>query len=126
MNVTLPSHIQSFVSLLSGKVREVWLIGSRANGTQTSESDWDLLIFANESLLMELESWPEVENVDVLVVYDGNAFRSPWIAAADGSLKSGTLSAWHWEIKVDGEAAYEGTKWPNDWGSTKKAKRLFP
>lgn len=26
--------------------REVWLIGSRANGTETEESDWDLLVFS--------------------------------------------------------------------------------
>lgn len=28
--------------------REVWLIGSRANGTATEESDWDLLVFTDE------------------------------------------------------------------------------
>lgn len=28
--------------------REVWLIGSRANGTATDESDWDLLVFTDE------------------------------------------------------------------------------
>jgi hypothetical protein len=28
--------------------REIWLFGSRANGTATEESDWDLLVFTDE------------------------------------------------------------------------------
>lgn len=38
------------VALLSAEpsTREVWLIGSRANGTATDESDWDLLVFMDE------------------------------------------------------------------------------
>lgn len=125
MRITLPTHIASLVDSLRSRAREVWLIGSRANGTETTTSDWDLLVFGNEALLTELESSREVDGADVLVVFDGTSFRSPWSRAADG-MKSGTLSGWKWQLVSDAEATYEGTKWPKDWGSTKRARRLVP
>lgn len=124
--MTPPFHIGSLVESLRCRAREIWLIGSRANGTETTTSDWDLLVFGDEALLKELESRPEVGGADVLVVFDGDGFRSPWSRTDDGVMKTGTLSGWKWHFVSDAEATYEGTKWPNDWGSIKRARRLVP
>jgi predicted nucleotidyltransferase len=35
-------------------IREIWLFGSRAQGTETPKSDWDLLAFANSHTIIEL------------------------------------------------------------------------
>ena len=43
---TLPVHVQEAVFAIAAdpKTHKVWLIGSRANGTATAISDWDLLV----------------------------------------------------------------------------------
>ena len=35
-------------------IREVWLYGSRANGTEKVDSDWDYLAFADDDTLSDL------------------------------------------------------------------------
>lgn len=120
----LPPPLASFIRHVYQAGFEVWLIGSRANGTAREDSDWDFLIFGNSALLSQLESEQAPENADVLVVYDGDAFRSPWNKTEDGVIKSGSLSGWKWSKTSESEALYSGTKWPHDWGSTKCAHRI--
>ena len=122
----LPPDVQVLVQGLIAAGYPVWLFGSRANGTSTSASDWDLLVFGNEQLLNELVEARPIENVDLMVVYDGDAFKSPWSRDAEGAVKSGSLSTWSWSETSSVEATYSGTKWPDDWGSSKTAKRLLP
>lgn len=123
---TLPDTLSSFVQRISSAGFEVWLMGSRANDNAKVESDWDLLIFGDNTLLNCLEQEQPPENSDVLVVYDGDAFRSPWNKTDDGVIKSGSLSGWEWRKASETEATYSGTKWPHDWGSTKRSTRISP
>ena len=96
------------------QIEEVWLIGSRAEGLERANSDWDYLVFANERLINSLRQKPELyrEDVDLLVVYDGDRFKSPW---RDGArVKSGSLSEWDWKVVGEGEATYRATRWRSD------------
>jgi hypothetical protein len=122
--ILLPEKIQAFVSHLADSGYRVWLIGSRANDTAHETSDWDLLVFGNEALIGELADQRPIENVDVLVVYDGNNFCSPWNDKKEGIAKAGSLADWDWQEQSDTKATYKGTKWPQDWGSLKHAKRF--
>lgn len=92
-------------------IREVWLIGSRANRSAHAGSDWDLVAFADEatSEAVEADSQWHRPDVDLLVVTDGNNFKRPW-----GAPKAGSLTRWGWRQTDPGSATYEGTKWPDE------------
>ena len=120
----MPHPIQSFIGRLLARNVSVWLMGSRVNPTDKAPSDWDFMIFGSEEILSELSCQPPVPDVDALVVVDGDKFVSPWPRASDGALKCGKLSAWKWQQISPEVATYSGTKWPHDWGSTKKATRI--
>ena len=123
--IVLPASVAAFVQSTCEAGHVVWLIGSQANATARTDSDWDLLVFGNQSLFEGLELLEPVDSVDLLVVHDGNAFRSPWNRTTDGAVKSGSLSGWSWQELSSTKATYEGTKLPNVWGSL-KALRLQP
>jgi hypothetical protein len=91
-------------------IREIWLLGSRAAGTERPDSDWDFLAFADEETLRRLSGDHRLNrpNADLFVVYDGDNFRKPWL---DGDkLKKGSLSGWIWTRGPDGKATYRATK----------------
>jgi predicted nucleotidyltransferase len=91
-------------------IGEIWLMGSRANGTHRPDSDWDYFVFGNERILRSLARRRKFHqpDIDPLIVYDGNQFRKPW---ADGPRwKTGSLSAWQWNLVGHGEATYWATK----------------
>jgi hypothetical protein len=92
-------------------------MGSRANNTYREDSDWDLLVFADERALEILRGHQELKraDVDVLVVYNGKDFVELWPEIVNGRAwpKSGSLSgdkssAWHQPSPT--KAEYEGTK----------------
>jgi len=118
------AHIQSFVADLLGRGFAVWLIGSQANPTGKPPADWDFMVFGNEALLDELSSQQPITDADPLIVFDGVAFKSPWPRASDGVIKTGSLTNWKWQQISEESASYEGTKWPHDWGSPKRAIRV--
>ena len=65
--------IQSYISSLIKKyptIREVWLFGSRANGTATPNSDWDLLAFSDSPIreLLKNDLTVHRSGVDLLVI----------------------------------------------------------
>lgn len=89
-------------------IEEIWLIGSRANGMSKPDSDWDFFVFgkpgALELLSVESDLWRS--DVDLLVIEDGDNFKSAWTEN-----KTGSLSDWQWVITDPGIAEYMGTKW---------------
>jgi hypothetical protein len=93
-------------------IREIWLIGSRANGTERADSDWDLLAFADEVTYEGLSKLPEFQNpkIDLLIVRDDDEFREPW----GNEPKRGHLSEWAWTRRSETEAEYRGAKWIED------------
>ena len=104
----LPAEISTYVLKLArevAEIREIWLIGSRANESYRADSDWDFLIFGENLLLNKFSG---IENttsfsVDVLVVNEYPRFSS-----CDGR-KTGSLTDWEWLVNGS-VATYKGTK----------------
>ena len=130
LSAKLDTYLQTLRDRSSG-IAAIWLFGSRANGTacpeSDPESDWDLWVFGDQQTLSELRSAKELnrEEFDVMVVYDGNRFESPW------KKKSGSLKGWEWRRVSDKTAEYVGTKPRNNDGFAVerlqlKANRLWP
>ena len=134
-HTVIDEYIQKLRSVADG-IDSLWLFGSRANGTSTSASDWDLMLFANESTLSQLKTVPHLKHalVDVLVVYDGLNFVEPWPESED-YIKSGDLDSWAWVEESASSARYRATKYldEDEWFKlantqvlTLKAGRLWP
>ncbi len=91
-------QVREYIDLLNGRYRSissVWLVGSRANCTERPESDWDLLVFAdNDSFdAMRGDADLRAPGIDLLVVTDGDQFEQPWIDEGYTIAKFGYLSA---------------------------------
>ncbi len=89
-------------------IREIWLIGSRAIGTERVDSDYDFLVFAEEKFWSTIQERGDLHRTDVdfLVSTDGNNFQSAW-----GCKKTVALSKLNWKLTSDTTATYEGQKW---------------
>ena len=87
----------------------IWLIGSRANGRATQESDTDLIVFGSDAFFIAARSQLEQpQAIDCLVVFNGDDYQDPW------QEKSGSLCKLKWQ-RVDATSAkYIGTKWVPD------------
>jgi Polymerase beta, Nucleotidyltransferase len=104
------------------RIREVWLFGSRANGTDTATSDWDYLAFADDDTLSALSGDEPFHQsgIDLMVVVtDGVRFVKPWVGVDDdGKQKHGTLAddvsegGLAWNRRTETEARY--TQWKPD------------
>lgn len=63
-------------------VEEVWLFGSRANGTARETSDWDYLVFVSSASALNdicLDKRLDLSSVDLFIVQGTKALR-PWPA----------------------------------------------
>jgi hypothetical protein len=112
-------------------VREIWLFGSRAAGVANSDSDWDFFVFADSYVLgaLALDQSFNRADTDVLVIYDGDHFREPWVDGDKG--KAGSLSGWEWKRTTDDEATYKATKASKEDDfyveiTTERAVRVWP
>ena len=112
----LDEDIKKYINRLTSQhpsIQSIWLFGSRINGTYRSDSDWDFLVFGTQETLDELRQHPELKqnNIDLLVVYNGNDFKEPWSAQpGKNKQKIGSLTEWRWK-KINHQIAfYEGTK----------------
>ena len=135
VHAVIDEYIQKLRSV-ADDIDSVWLFSSRANGTSTSASDWDLMLLASERTLSQLKSVPHLKYglVDVLVVYDGLNFVEPWPESGD-RIKSGDLDSWAWVQESASSARYRATKYldEDEWFRlantqvlTLKAVRLWP
>lgn len=93
-------------------IESVWLIGSRANETARDDSDWDLLVFASREVLEALSTDDSFSrsDVDLLVVYDGDNFESPYGGTDNRRSKKGSLKKWEWQHFSADLASYEACK----------------
>jgi hypothetical protein len=108
---SVPPHVtallQKMTALTPGPT-SVWLIGSRANGRASQESDTDLLVFGSPAFSEAARAnLPREVAVDVLVVTDGDKFEDVWMP------KTGSLTQWGWKQGA-GATTYKGTKWLPD------------
>ena len=95
---------------------EVWLFGSRANGSTGLESDWDYMVFADDATYTALcsDSRFHRDGIDPMIVTDGDHFAAPW--TDHSRLKSGRLAkvggGWCWHRVSPTKATYRATKPP--------------
>lgn len=71
-------------------IKEIWLIGSRANSSHRPDSDWDYLVWSDDDQLFDMLSQDvsfHDPSVDLLIVRD-ELFAKPWLEP-DGSRKKG-------------------------------------
>jgi len=111
----LPEHIEEYLvglTINSQDTTSIWLFGSQVNGGARADSDWDILIFGNDRFLNHLKQHgPQPpSDVSIMIVYNGNNFKSPWPRKKDGVYERGSLSEWKWSYQSEGEAKYEGCK----------------
>ncbi len=111
MNSTATLNIAEYVAQIASacpEVEEIWLIGSRANGTERPGSDWDLVVFGRAGSLNCLKKRRELHrsDVDCLVMTDSDQFVSAW----GPDRKSGSLSGWEWARVAAGQVEYTETK----------------
>ena len=130
-SVDIVAYAKKLGTKFSG-IRHVWLFGSRANATEMSDSDWDLMVFADEQTFREMSAHLELKHpmIDLLVVKGEDEYAQPW---PDVELKQGNLTTWSWRPLSENEAEYLQTKEPQDGSgwyrsetSKKRAILLWP
>lgn len=101
------------------------------------DSDWDYLAFADESTLhrLSLDMRFDRDDVDLMIVVDGNRFLTPWLRE-DGPQKQGTLlegvgvGGLEWTQESDIVASYTATKEDRGRGGVailrRNAHRVYP
>ncbi len=116
-------------------IEAIWLFGSRANGDHNQKSDWDLFVFANGRVLdllkadIELKNESEKDNIDLLVVFNGDNFKAPWKRPGEENkpYKESCLTDvlnFDWKTISEVEANYTARK--NDEVQIRKAWRIWP
>ncbi len=105
-------------------VSAIWLLGSRADGTERPESDWDLLVFADQDSFtaMRDDVGLHAAGIDLLVVTDGDRFEQPWIDEGHSIPKGGYLDNWRWTENSRTGATYLSSRT----NETMPAIRLWP
>ena len=133
------SEADRYVAELVGAypaIREVWLFGSRANGTAREDSDWDYLAFGDWIVLDAIRSDARFrrEGVDLLIVTNGVRFETPWLNPIGlnwGSLKD-DMEGLRWKQLSPTTATYTATKsvgarsWDIEVLPNQKARRVYP
>src|SRR6266404_6086943 len=102
-HIILPDELQQFLSSFVeafAQATEIWLFGSRVDGTARPDSDWDLIVLG-EGLTPEAVKPFETFRSDVYPLFIGNiredeAWR-PWPRQKDGLLERIQFSTWRWK-----------------------------
>ena len=130
-SVDIVAYTKNLGSKFTG-IRQIWLFGSRANVAAKSDSDWDLMVFADEQTFREMSVHPEFKHpmIDLLVVKGEDEYAQPW---PDVEPKHGHLTDWSWRPLSETEAEYlqakepqNGSGWYRSEMTKKMAIRLWP
>ena len=116
-------------------IKSIWLFGSRANSSHRTDSDWDLLVFADQQIFDELKrnSHFRDDKIDLLVVFNDREFEKPW--SDEKGAKHGSLKSWEWVEASTDLATYKSVKYKDEkeWFKenmlecrTLKAFRIWP
>jgi len=95
----IPGQLRSFVTRFAQEFpggQEVWLFGSRADGTASENSDWDLIAFGDDQLTTAAVRSAESLRSETfsLFIGHGDEFERPWPRARDGEIECATFSRW--------------------------------
>ena len=118
MSIVIPDFLKKYLTDLVEEfsdVEEIWLLGSRANNSANENSDWDIMIFADHYVLNALKMNVSFkhQDIDLLVVYDGNKFEQPWVSLSrvgTKRTKKGELKQWDFRETENNVAVYSGSK----------------
>lgn len=106
-----PFDVAEYANVLATEcpgVNEIFLLGSRANGTARDDSDWDLFVFGDRNSLELLRNATHLHRPDVdCLVVTNEEFENAW----GQELKTGSLPAWKWERLNVIFAEYTENKW---------------
>jgi predicted nucleotidyltransferase len=112
MDSIITDYIERLTSVHPG-IKSIWLFGSRANNSyrSRSDSDWDLLVFADQNTFNELKRDKTFhrDKIDLLVVFNENEFEMPW--PDEKGAKHGSLKNWKWIEISNTEATYKSVKY---------------
>lgn len=99
--IPLPGDVKNFIGRFGDaflETGEVWLFGSRADGTASHRSDWDLLALCGQQLPIDRVAQATEFRSEVfsLFVARGDDFQRPWPRSKDGCIEQGSFSRWEW------------------------------
>lgn len=131
-------HLNAYIKKLTTAhpgIKSIWLLGSRANNSYRPDSDWDLLVFANQQIFYELKRRNTFydDKIDLLVVFNDDEFEKPW--PDEKGAKHGSLKSWEWVETSPQHATYKSVKYKNedDWfkgnmlvSQTLRALKVWP
>ena len=114
----LNDEIMAFITDLvkcSQNIKEIWLIGSRANGKEEIDSDWDLLVFVVDDgkTLHTIKGKANLKEkalnrtgpIDLFINSANNIFVNPWRKAKLH------LTEMNWQVwSPETSAEYDGEK----------------
>ncbi len=134
MNPIIKEYIERLTRGYPG-IKSIWLFGSRANNSHRADSDWDLLVFADQHVFEELKRNKNFhdDRIDLLIVFNDNDFEKPW--PDDKGAKHGSLKNWDWAETSTQLATYKSVKYKseNEWFKenmldcrTLKALKIWP
>jgi predicted nucleotidyltransferase len=112
MRKTSPQEFPGFVTdvlddlINEDDIQEIWFIGSRANGCERSDSDWDFIVFTS-NLVREHDA--RHSYVDVIRV-DSNG---KYLLEGQKMDLCGSFSTWKWRDDEPGFAFYTVRKTPD-------------
>jgi|SRR5687767_3508448 hypothetical protein len=122
----MPNEIAQFIPRLLQcclDMRFVWLLGQDELAVRNCVPRWELLAFADALTLERLRKADALhrEDIDVMVVTDGDAFHNAW-----GRRRlSGSLVRWSWQQSSSEEAFYSEARWagPGNEGNVVRVRR---
>nr|MBO2515505.1 hypothetical protein [Gammaproteobacteria bacterium] len=103
----LPEELGMYVDALRQRhsaIDEVWVLASKeSEGGSATRGKWNLLAFADSATLSALEADEAVhrDDVNLMVVTDGDRFESAW-----GKRSGGRLSDIDWRLEDMHSASY--------------------
>lgn len=107
-NPSLKQYIEELIKLYP-QIESIWLFGSQANESSDDDSDWDILVFANQEVLTSLREQPMLKRkqFDLFILYNGVDFQEVW---PSGERKGGNLKEWEWKEISSKDAVYKSRK----------------
>jgi predicted nucleotidyltransferase len=92
--------------IVENATQSVWFIGSRANGCERPDSDWDFIVFVTDSIYECCARHPKVDIIRV----DKN---EKYLLEGQKMYLSGPFKIWNWRKIKAGEALYTVRKTPD-------------
>lgn len=104
----VPQRVEEVMAQLRSDptVKEIWLIGSRANGSAAPESDWDLLVRSDREPAQSVRRSPDID-----VLCSGPS-GSTLVEGEEESLRF-WFTDFEWKATSCGEATYLGRRLNN-------------